>query len=609
MDDPITAMEIEEAQKDCKKGGYDYRLPTLSILTKHFLPFLLLLFNMMFYVAYPIKLACSLLITIPKSGNLKLPKNFRGIQMLPALGVLYDRVISKRLEKWIYVHDEQTGFQKGKSTLTQIFTIRLIISIALKTKTSLYIGCFDIEKAFDKVSRFILFQKLIKLGIGYSMLCALQTIYTSTSCVLSMNKGYSTKFDTKCGIRQGAPSSSLLFVVFINDLIDYVKERCIPEAIIDTIHTLLHADDTLIISTREDLFLKKCNIMLEYFAHNKLKLNLGKSGYLVITADKHKRKPKLQLNKGDVKYKQVMKYLGILISDRGNVMKDVDLFVEEKKSHVYTKFTNYCARNYLSPLQIKLHVLTSCMISTLLYGCETWGKSIPTKVEKIYRVAIKTAFSIRRNTNNEIVYIESGLYPLEIIVRKRQLEFWLKVKECMNSNTILRYVIETAIQHNVKYINHYKELEEKYRTPLECEKEIKQEYERNLSNKIREASVMDTNSKLGAYYQVNPECNTNHKSNYQNLHELERITITRFRTGSHNLQIELGRHTNPITPRDQRHCKCGSNIQTLQHIIMDCILLQEPRRDVTSTSVKEFFECPRAAMFLLKASAILKIEL
>ena len=388
-----------------------------------------------------------------------------------------------------------------------------------------------------------------------------------------------------------------------------MKERCIPEAVIDTIHTLLHADDTLIISTQEELFLKKCNIMLEYFEHNKLKLNLGKSGYLVITNDKDKRKPRLQLNKGDVQYKKVMKYLGILITDGGNVTKDVDLFIEEKKSHVYTKFTNYCARNFLSPLQIKLHVLTSCITSTLLYGCETWGKTIPKNVEQIYRVAIKTALSIRINTNNEIVYIESGLYPLEIIVRKRQLEFWLKVKEYMNENRILRYVIETATQHNVSYIDCYKSLEERYRTPLECEKQIKEEYVRNFTNKIHEASVIDPNSKLGAYYLVNPECNTDYKVNYQNLHELERITMTRFRTGSHNLQIELGRHTNPITPRDQRHCKCGNGLQTLQHIIMDCILLQEPRRDIIATSVKEFFECPRAIMFIIKASAILKIEL
>ena len=66
-------MEINEAQKSCKKGGYDYCLLILNILTKHFIPI-------------QISYKCFLHL------------------------VYY--IISNRLEKWIYVHDEQTGFQK-----------------------------------------------------------------------------------------------------------------------------------------------------------------------------------------------------------------------------------------------------------------------------------------------------------------------------------------------------------------------------------------------------------------------------------------------------------------------------------------------------------------
>ena len=99
----------------------------------------------MFYLWYPLELACSLLITIPKKGNLRLPGNYREIQMLPALGVLYDRILSKRLDRWLNMHEEQSGFQKGKATITQIFTIRLLIEMTKETNITLYIGCFDIE--------------------------------------------------------------------------------------------------------------------------------------------------------------------------------------------------------------------------------------------------------------------------------------------------------------------------------------------------------------------------------------------------------------------------------------------------------------------------------
>ena len=108
-------------------------VPVLEKLVSNSLPLFLMLLNCIFYLYYPLSLACSLLFTIPKKGNLKLPSNFRGIQMLKTLGVLYDRILSRHLDLWLNVHDEQTGFRKGKSTVTQLFTLRLLIEMAKKT--------------------------------------------------------------------------------------------------------------------------------------------------------------------------------------------------------------------------------------------------------------------------------------------------------------------------------------------------------------------------------------------------------------------------------------------------------------------------------------------
>ena len=149
--------------------------------------------------------------------------------MLPSLVVLYDCVLSLRLERWIGVHDEQVGFRKGKSTLTQLFTIRIIIELA---KKSLFISDVSTEKAFDKVSRLLLLKKLIKCGIGCTMLNALKSIYTTTSCVFNLNGKCSSAFRTSCGMRQGEPSSSLLIIASIDDLIVYIRNRCIREPLI-----------------------------------------------------------------------------------------------------------------------------------------------------------------------------------------------------------------------------------------------------------------------------------------------------------------------------------------------------------------------------------------
>ena len=77
---------------------------------------------------------------------------------------------------------EQSAFQKGKSTIQQLFTLRLLIEIVKKTDTVLYIGMFDLGKAFDKVSRFKLIKKLIAMGISK---CMLQVINMCTICILN----------------------------------------------------------------------------------------------------------------------------------------------------------------------------------------------------------------------------------------------------------------------------------------------------------------------------------------------------------------------------------------------------------------------------------------
>ena len=115
MDQPIDVAEIEGSIKDMKNGGFDFNLPIL--LSKYFSSMLILLLNFMLYIKYPIHSALSILCVIPKKGNLKMPKNFRGIQMIRAIACLFDRVIARRLCAWMNIEAEQSAFQKGKSTI------------------------------------------------------------------------------------------------------------------------------------------------------------------------------------------------------------------------------------------------------------------------------------------------------------------------------------------------------------------------------------------------------------------------------------------------------------------------------------------------------------
>ena len=65
---------------------------------------------------------------------------------------------------------------------------------------------------------------------------------------------------------------------------------------------------TAILSTETDLFIRKCNHMLDYFESNSLKLNLSKSGYLVINGSDDIKKD-IVLTNGTLEYKKILTYL------------------------------------------------------------------------------------------------------------------------------------------------------------------------------------------------------------------------------------------------------------------------------------------------------------
>ena len=63
-----------------------------------------------------------------------------------------------------------------------------------------------------------------RLGCGLVMLAALKAMYQRTENVI----GDAVITET-FGVRQGSPSSCIMFILFVNDLIKLVKDRCQPD--------------------------------------------------------------------------------------------------------------------------------------------------------------------------------------------------------------------------------------------------------------------------------------------------------------------------------------------------------------------------------------------
>ena len=92
----------------------------------------------------------------------------------------------------------------------------------------------------------------------------------------------------------------------------------------------------------------------------------------------------------------------------------------------------------------------------------------------------------------------------------------------------------------------------------------------------------------------------------QSILETERKVVTRFRTGSHSLNVEIMRYSN--IPRENRLCSCKNEIQTVWHIFMQCPLTQGINRR-TFENLKDIFKEENIHQTLLKIAARLKVPL
>ena len=112
-------------------------------------------------------------------------------------------------------------------------------------------------------------------------------------------------------------------------------------------------------------------------------------------------------------------YLGLPFTSDGSLSSAVKSHVQEKMAHFH-KFIAFLDKNNDLPLIIKKRVFDSCILSTLLYGCESWLNADLKPVSKLYNRALKQILGVRLTTCNDVCYIESGYAPLSAIVENKQ---------------------------------------------------------------------------------------------------------------------------------------------------------------------------------------------
>ena len=91
---------------------------------------------------------------LPKKGDLKLPKNYRGICLLDVASKVVSLIIAERCQSVLKLHgiDEQNGFLHEKGCLDASFSLKLALQTRKEFGLDSWVVFVDLVKAFNTVN-------------------------------------------------------------------------------------------------------------------------------------------------------------------------------------------------------------------------------------------------------------------------------------------------------------------------------------------------------------------------------------------------------------------------------------------------------------------------
>ena len=131
----------------------------------------------------------------------------------------------------------------------------------------------DLEKAFDRVPRDVIWWAMRKLGIDEWLVRLVQSMYKDVRSRVRVGSGYSEEFGVKVGVHQGSVLSPLLFIIVLEALSREFRTGCPWE--------LLYADDLMISAESMEELLVKLKTWKAEMVRKSLRVNMGKTKIMV----------------------------------------------------------------------------------------------------------------------------------------------------------------------------------------------------------------------------------------------------------------------------------------------------------------------------------------
>ena len=446
----VTMSEVLEVVKDLpnrKSSGLDglngeslkYADPLLCLL-------LSICYTCMFKHSYmPQSMINSIIVPLVKNrcGNLTDKNNYRPIALSSITSKVFEHIILLRLEEYLWTTDNQFGFKSGHSTDLCIYALSELIEYFKSRSTSVYVAFLDASKAFDKISHWTLFRKLIDRNVPMYLIKIL--CYWYQHQLMSVRWGYSISnvFNVTNGVRQGGILSPKLFNIYIDGLSNILNNSLIGGSLGGKrINHMLYADDLCIVSLSSAGLQKLLSICDEYCASHSITFNVKKSVcmFFKCTVNKHCDNSTVFLSGNQINFVQEVKYLGVLLNP--SMKTSIDVSRQTRKFYAQA---NMLLRNFrYCSNEVKCSLFKS--FCTNMYCCPLWFNSTSSSVKKLkcsYNSVLRRLLCIRMPYSASAMFVTHGIPSFYELLRKCIYNFSERISS--SSNSIIKACLSPII--------------------------------------------------------------------------------------------------------------------------------------------------------------------
>lgn len=216
----------------------------------------------------------SIVVPVPKKGDLTQIKNYRPISLTEPLRKLFEHCMLR------YVNLSagpsfltQGGFRTNHCCNDMIVVLQEAI---LKSKKKLHMAFLDIKAAYDSVDRRILWRRCLNRGVCPDAIEILKQLFDHNSAQVVVNGRKSQPYHIEAGVLQGSVLSPCLYSIFIDDLARELESSHKIEVGATKINCTMYADDIALFSDEAWKLQELLNICTSHAEKNRYLFNSSK---------------------------------------------------------------------------------------------------------------------------------------------------------------------------------------------------------------------------------------------------------------------------------------------------------------------------------------------